>query len=211
MQIKILTSNGDTYLLKSVNRRHLDFIADGIEMPIPPERTVEVFGGEIETIPILNDPEYQNALEQVRLELVYKDLQLVKKQIEIVDLTEETKKLAFVLKGSFAALLRNAIDLNEAIRKLYYISTVTNEGILEASDRFKVTWFGKPITAWNLPDVPSSQSSLFRDFSVAKEFNYSWEEFCEFDGVQQSTYVAHRLLDKKLEYFTMKWMIQNTK
>jgi len=210
-----VTKAGIRLEVERIPRQQIDNFTIDRPLPEPPTREVEVFGGDVEKVPILDDPEYRAALTNYYIELGCDKADLITEAIKIlgdvdfaVDL-EELRVLGLAQGDGRADLMRyiilgNAEDLEKVIELVFYNSTVTDRGILEATQSFGVTWMGQPLAALIPPKSNVMASRIFGDRQAAQWTHYNWEEFSELSGQEQSAIVAFYRLNMRLSWLGTK-------
>lgn len=182
--------------------------------PEPPTREAEAFGGIVEEVPVLDDPQYLADLQTYYTRLGDEQIDLVAEAVRIIDMPEreaalmemeDLRSIGLAEEDDFAAQLRyivlaNDEDLANVVELVFYQSTVTARGIEEATRAFNVTWMSQPVTAWHVPRVPGRYSQQFEDRKVAQHNHYTWREFCTLPGPEQSAEVAFYRLSQRLEW-----------
>ena len=204
-----VTKAGTHLEVGRIPREKIDNFITGRPLPEPPMRKVEVFGGEMEDVPILDDADYQAALSNYYIELGCDKANLITSAVKILDDTdftidlEELRNLGLAQGDGHADLLRyivlgNVEDLERVVELVFYNSTVTDRGILEAAQSFGVTWLRQPVMA----HIPSKGEAMalrvFGDRQAAQWAHYNWEEFSELSGPKQSAVVAFYRLNMRL-------------
>jgi hypothetical protein len=190
-----------------IDRQHIDNLLARRPMPEPPTRTVQVWGGIEEEEPLWNDPAYQVELTTFWLQLGREQLELVTPAVTIlsgaesVDLRELEE--AGISRSDPAGRLRagvlgDPLDLQAVVELVFYLSTVTQRGIDEATAAFRVLWLDKPVLAWKVPGAPAEYAPVYRDRQAARSGGYSWERFGRLTGPEQSAEVAFFLIERRL-------------
>jgi len=189
-----------------VPRQLLDkFTAEHPE-PEPPlkkasELGIEVWGDPNERLPDHDDAEYLAGREvwnrTFSLEMVdlIADAITVPKETEAAALLEleEMRALSLVESGgaipSFLALLDER-DQKGIVEQIFYNSTVTIRGLVEAARAYNVRWQGKKVPVAGRLRGPAQASGIFEARLVATWVHLQWPEFCELAGAEQSAHVA---------------------
>jgi len=196
--------------LGRIDRRLIDRLKIKRESPRPPTRTVEVWGGIEEEIPVLNDPTYQAERMQYHLWLSKQQASVIASAITILDEDEvdwkeltELADLGLVIPSpgvGFLTYLLSEQDRANVVELVLYQSTVTARGIEEAEKAYGVIWQERPIAAWRVPGAPTEFSREFEARRVARAYGYNWPGFCRLTGPEQSAEVAHFRLSNKLAW-----------
>ena len=210
MQAKYLTEQGYKLQLGSVDRRQIDRLKLGREEPTPPVRIVMAWGDIEEEIPILDDPVYQSAMMQYHLWLAKEQAVVIADVVKpfdngAIDWQElfELKELGLEFVDANVGLLCYLLsdqDRANVVALVLYHSTVTVRGISEAEQAYGVKWLDKPVAAWRVPSIPAEISLEFEARRVAKASGYSWPEFCQLTGPEQSAEVCHYRISNKLAW-----------
>ena len=198
------TQNGYDLTLGRIPRVTVDQFIVNHPMPVPPMRAVPVFGGVDEDIPDTEDPEYQaeygrwinkfgNA--QVGLILPAIEFEIDQRFLDLQEISEFTIEQCV---RSF--VLEYGNDFTNVVNLVLYNSTVTQQAIDEAMTLFGVTWYDQDVAKIITKQSPGKYRSLFESREAARFANYSWHEFCELSGPEQSAIVAHYRLEKKLQW-----------
>jgi len=210
------TKNGVRLEVGRIARERLDAFSATHLPPVPPTRQMEVFGGEVEDVPILDDSAYQARLMDYYVSLGHDQIAAIVGAVQILDWDEAQARAELAElqaiglgDGGEADLLRYVIladidDLAAVVNLVAYQSTVTDRGVQEAADAFAVTWTGKPVLALKVPSTPGRYSMVFEARTAAKYAGYTWEQFCALPGPEQSAVVAFHLLEQKLEWLAAK-------
>jgi hypothetical protein len=206
---ELTTSTGYKLKVRRIPRARIDAFLRARPEPEPPTREVEAFGGVVEEVPVLDDPEYVAALQAHRLEMGLAQLDLITDAVEIegtgwehelselheLGLTGDNPKvdvLRYVVLG-------NDADFARVVEEVLYNSTVTLRGLEEAAEWFAVTWLGQRVPVVSPPTGPGRASNLFGDRQAAKFSLLTWKTFCALSGPEQSAAVAFHRLSMKME------------
>ena len=211
------TKQGIKLEVVKIHRSLIDEKSGMVVEPIPPTKEVEIFGGFVEEIPILDDEDYLNDLNDYYL-LVYNNyknilvdgVRIISGLEEFPDL-KELKKMMGNTHVYLYTVFADDDDTTKIIEKIFYLSTVTQKGIEQATRNFDVQFLNKPISAYKTPSIPALYSGLFRDRKASKDAGYKWDEFCALSGKEQSLIVAHYQLESTLDYIVQKWAQENLK
>jgi hypothetical protein len=185
-----------------VDRRLIDRLRLGREEPKPPVRVVEAWGDIEEEIPVLDDPGYQAEMMTYHLWLAKEQAAVIAGAIEPLGEIDWTE--LFELGGLLCYLLSDQDRANVVALVLYH-STVTARGVTEAERAYGVKWMNKPVTAWRVPSAPAELSLEFEARRVARLYGYSWPQFCELTGPEQSAVVCHYRISNKLSWLEMEY------
>lgn len=207
------TSRGVLLRIGRLPRRALDDFAAAHPPPIPPTVERDAFGGK-EQVEDTKDPGYQRELFAYHLKLGYDQMEMLLPAIEVegswsydnkfielyeagaIDVSSPVRaKVSYLV---FVALSDD--DMQTLVEEIFYQSTTTERGIEEAERLFNVTWFGQDIYAWRVKSTPGQFSHFFEDREAANFAHYTWTDFCELTGPQQSAIVAHYRLRQRLEH-----------
>lgn len=210
MQTEYTTLEGYRLLLGSVDRRRLDRIRLKRGEPEPPTRTVEVWGGIEEEIPVHDDVGYQSKRVGYHLWLAGEEASIMVDAITILNedairWTElgELAELGLVIpseKIGFLLYLVSEHDRSNIIEQILYNSTVTIRGITEAERTYAITWYDQSVYAWRIPGTPGRVGDLFEARQAAQFSHLSWGEFCDLSGPEQSAVWAFHRLSRRLEW-----------
>ncbi len=170
--------------------------------PLPPTRKVTIWGGVEEDEFVYDDPTYVDAIGKYRRSIYAEEQQLFNsaimfdyaKALTVVDLE------LLALTDNMLVSLLSKDDINILYDEVMYNSTVTDRGLGNAFNMFNVRRYGEPIKQIKLPNNPVEYSIQFRDMSVAKELGYTWKEFSELSGQEQSDLVMYSTLSSLLTY-----------
>jgi len=189
-----------------VPRQRLDkFIAEHPE-PDPPLKKVvdlgiEVWGDPDERIPDHDNAEYLVAREVWNRTFSLEMVDLIASTITVPIETEaaalleleEMRALKLIESGgampSLLALLDER-DQKEIVEQIFYNSTVTIRGLVEAAKAYNVRWDKKKVPVAGRLRGPAQASSIFEARLVATWVYLKWPEFCELTGAEQSAHVA---------------------
>jgi len=205
----LYTTRGGVRLeIGRIPRRLIDEFARAHPMPEPPMKQVEapVFGDIKEEAPDTHDPEYLLELRRYYTEVGYAQIDLIIDGVTILDEVGTPDELEFLgLDGDKGELLRSLIlanqeDLSAVVAGVFYESTVTQRGVDEAARMFGVSWYGNPVDPNKGPKTPAMYLSPFGDRKAARDAGYTWSEFIELSGPEQSAIVAFHRLDNRLAW-----------
>jgi|OM-RGC.v1.014789237 hypothetical protein len=205
---RYVTATGYELEIGRLGREEIDGFLARDPPPEPPEREVEVFGGDVELVPDRKDPDYQAALADWQRRVFVDETALIAGAVRVGaapegDVEALVEALGFepdevdVLR--FAALTDEG-DRERVVDEVMYLSTVTPRGIAEAAERFGVEWAGKPVLEYRLGGSPAEYTQRFEDWMAATEARMSWSEFCALSGPKQSEVVAFWRLRMRLDY-----------
>ena len=202
-----LTGSGARLKLRRISREILDDYSQTRPLPQPPTRKVTVWGGVEEEIECPDDPDYQIELSAYLLEVAYDQTTMLLPAIEILtDWQTDADFLEMVECDAAEFCERDwlmhrltASEWREVVGEIFYLSTVTERGIDEASLVFNVSWNGKPVEAWRVRKLPAKHSALFEARNAAQWGGYKWGEFCALPGKEQSAIVAHKRINDRLD------------
>jgi hypothetical protein len=193
-----------------IPRQKIDNFIGGRPLPEPPTRTTEVFGGDTEEVPILDDPGYRRALLDYYITFGHDQVDLIADAVQIIgDVPlaelEELRELGLAEGDGHADLLRHVVlgsddDLAAVVELVMYQSTVTERGIAEAAQAFNVTWMEKPVLQWGIPGSYGRHGAPFEARKAAQFSRYNWHDFCALSGPEQSAIVAFYRLSTRLEW-----------
>lgn len=197
------TAEGHRLRIGRIPRARIDAFGATNPPPEPPTKTVEVWGGLPEKVPDTNDPEYQEAVSKYYIDTRLDQLDLIADAVDIVSdsgaLDEiESLGLARDEASSLAFLVRDPAELQDIVEGVFYNSTVTPRGIIEAAQRFGVRWEGKPVNPLAIPKGSAMSNGVYGDQMAARWRGYTWDDFCNLSGPRQSEIVALRRLDTML-------------
>jgi len=202
--MELVTQTGATIKIGRVERRALDAL--DVPRPQPPLRIVETWGEITEQVPVLDDVDYQQRLGDWRQRIFLEQWQLIVPALEIsgIDMAEAVAlHAAGIGDGSPSDALHYTLTYAEQkhiIAAVYYQSTVTARGIIEAEARFGYTWHGQPLSSWSVGYTPGARGQLAADWRAAFRSQLSWSEFCAIPGPEQSAHVAFWALEDRLAY-----------
>jgi len=210
VQTEYTTEQGYRLRLGRVDRRLIDRLKLGREEPRPPVRTAMAWGDVEEEIPILDDPGYQAEMMRYHLWLAKEQAEAISGAVTPldegrIDWTElfELENLGLEIVSAHVGLLCYLLsdrDRANVTGQVLYQSTVTARGIAEAERAYNVRWLHKPVVAWRVPSIPAELSLEFEARRVAMLYGYSWPEFCELTGPEQSAVVCHHRISNKLSW-----------
>lgn len=195
-----------------VPRQDIDNLLARHPMPEPPTREVTVWGDVTEDEPVWDDPVFQAELTGYWLRLGRDQLTVVApaitvssgEQADLRELQEAGITGSDPASQLRAGVLTTTADLQRVIELVFYLSTVTQRGIDEATAAFRVLWLDKPVLAWKVPGAPAEYAPLYRDRQAARSGGYSWERFCQLSGPEQSAEVAFYLIENRLRWLMSK-------
>ena len=85
------------------------------------------------------------------------------------------------------------------------MSTVTQRGIDEAAAGFAVSFMEKPVLVWKVGGSAAQQSALYEHWIAAQQLRYTWDDFCNLPGPEQSQCVAFVRIQSRLKYLISKY------
>ncbi len=211
--MKFVASTGVQLTLAQIDRRELDRYTASNPVPEPPTRTVNVFGGDTEELPILDDAAYLQELQRYQMMIATQRLDLIANAIEIDSYSnaqelDELKHLGVAVSPANALRFTSAftsVDLAQIVELVFYMSTVTQRGIDEAAASFAVTFMEKPVLAWKVGGSAAQQSALYEHWIAAQQLRYTWDNFCALPGPEQSQCVAFVRIQSRLKYLIKKY------
>jgi len=204
--MRYVTRDGIVLEIGRVERRRLDAV--NLPAPIPPTRNVETWGGLVEQMPVYDDPGYQTALYEWRVNIWREQIGVIAAALDY-ELTAEKQSELDALRalgignGSVADYLRfmvSEVDQAAIVELVLYQSTVTPRGIAEAEQRLDYTWRGKPVGTWAVGYTYGKRGSLGVDMRAALRSGLTWTQFCELPGPEQSALVAFWILEERLSW-----------
>ncbi len=193
-----------------VDRRVIDRYVGEHPPPEPPTRRVEAWGGEVEDLPDYNDATYRARLALYNMRFWNELLAKITDVVRVETVTTECMARIAELRAArmpnaddpARAILYYLIDDDEAtslIELVWYLSTVTVRGIKEAIARFAPHLRGKPVNVFGGPRALYSAMPEFWDRLAAQWAGYTWEQFCELSGPEQSAIAATYRLKLRME------------
>ena len=203
-----ITREGLRIKVGRVDRRLLDNI--DVPEPAPPLKQVETWGGLVESLPVFDDPAYQRAMQRWRADVWRANLDVIVAALGFVipkDSGLDALREIGMGNGTQADYLRFnvcAIEQTQLVELVYYNSTVTQRGIVEAEARFGYEWRDKPLSAWAVGYTPGKRGGLAVDYRAAFRSGLTWDEFCAQSGPDQSALVAFWMLEDRLG-----WLLNN--
>ena len=212
---KVETSAGITLSVSGISRKVLDAFLHYRTPPEPPLKIVKAYKGFEEQVPDYDDPQYQEAyihyvtaIAMDRFNIVINavtfDIQPMEHPVYLklreagiaTGNTEQDIKSEFI---RFVALDKIK-DIAVVMDEILYLSTVTQRGIDEASDRYNVTWLGKRVEAFGVPKSKATYLQPYEDRDAAMEYHVPWEQFIQLSGSEQSAIVAHYRIRRRLAW-----------
>lgn len=201
-----VTGTGYKLSIGRVDRRRIDRAVADLHRPQPPvvkaaDLGIEVFGGIDEDVYQYDDPAYRDALYLYYLQAMTYEFAILS---SAVDIDQDYQGIACSLRKAgvvgideddHVAVLRYEVlrlesDWEYVVDQVIYQSTVTERGIDEANTRFLVTWYGESLDAVSVPGTPANYSTEFEARNVAMYTGYTWDQFCQLEGPDQSAEVA---------------------
>jgi len=205
------TTTGVLLLLKQIPRRVIDNYAAAHQIPEPPTKMVQVFGGSVEHVPDTDNPAYQSDLALYYLNMADSELDVLAGGITVLEPArwendpriEEIQSLGIPVKTITDYLRYIALtneDMQAVAEKILYMSTVTRQGIEDAEARLKIEWGNAPLDRYRDPPSQLKASLLFTSREAAREYGYTWQQFCELTGPEQSAVVAQYQCSSKIQW-----------
>ena len=220
MITEYVTSSGFRLGTGRIDRRKIDKFAGERPVPEPPMKTaadlgIAVFGGveDEELLPIWDDPGYLMELQDYYQKIGDEEFDLIAGAINLLDAVpkKDLQELReFEIDVSDPAdflrftVLNSDKDMTEIVALVFYNSTVTARGMMEAAKTFNVTFRDEPVALVGHEEGQGKASPLFSHRRAARASNYTWEEFCELPGPEQSTVVAFHRLEGRLQWLMSK-------
>lgn len=194
--------------LSRLPRLVIDDFSNDNQPPEPPKRKVQVFGGVEEEIDDLKDDRYLKAMQAYYLMMGDKMIDVIAPAVEIIDPVEsrtiqELEELG-INAHTVAAQLRflyldDDDDFGRVTGLVWYLSTVTPRGLVEASNRFNVRWQGKQLSPFSGGFAGLKASAEFNQRRAALRQGYDWHRFCELTGPEQCRIVVMDGLENKIQ------------
>lgn len=199
------TRGGYLLHIGRIPRQRIDQFTVDHPMPEPPMRTVEVWGDISEEVPDYNDPEYQRIVIKyyddtsvAQLKLIADAVQIISDDYAIDDL--RTLGLAKTKTSLLTFLTQDTTELQSVVEEVFYQSTVTPRGVMEAAKLFGVKWHGRPVNPFTIPKSGAIANAVYGDRVAARWNGYiDWNVFCELPGPRQSEIVALYRIDNRLQ------------
>jgi len=208
--MEYITTDGTRLEVGRVPREKIDNFIASRPPPEPPTKEVEVFGGDKEAMPILDDPGYLADMQRYYIAFGHDQVNLIADAVrgasdEPLAELEELREIGLGDGDEHTAWLRHIAlgrdaDLGNVVELVLYQSTVTEQGIAEAARTFAVTWMDKPVLSLGLPGSPGRYGAAFEARKAAQFSQYSWPEFAALPGPEQSAVVAFYRLSTRLEW-----------
>ena len=209
------TRSGFLLEIGSVPRRNIDTYEREHPQPEPPikaasELGIAVFGDVEEWIEDWDDQVYKNALDQHYLTIGNDHIGLVTPAVRIVSgpgsepELEALSALGLVRDGNQEDFLRNVVLTTAAeaalvAQEVFYNSTITPRGILEALSFFNLKLDKRPVNIFAGRKTGRWRAnSLFTHRRAARYCGYAWESFVELPGPMQSEHLVFYLLEERL-------------
>lgn len=199
------TETGVELRVGRIPRQSIDRFIAAHPPPEPPTVEVETWAGDTEEVLDHDAPEYRQAMTAYYAATGYAQLELIAGAVEIVDASApelaDLQSLGIATdKASFLrhVLVQSGADLEAVTEAVFYNSTVTPRGIMEAAELFGVTWRGKQVNPFAGAKSSGKANGAFNHRQAAELSGYNWTEFCQMDGQEQSEIVCFRLLSARL-------------
>ena len=202
--MEYVTSGGVKVSIGRVDRRVLDAI--DIQKPQPPTREADSWGDITAQVPIWDDPDYARQLSDWRVGLFKEEWFTIAPALDPQGVAiEEARALqaAGFGEGRIIDVLRYTLterDQIQIVSAVYYQSTVTDQAVFEAEERFGYTWLDKPVSSWSMKYAPGQRGQLAVHWRAALRSRLTWEQFCALPGPEQSTHVAFWSLEDQMSY-----------
>jgi len=203
--IEYTTEAGVELLIGRIPRQHIDRFIAQYPQPEPPMVEVETWAGDAEEVANYDAPEYKQAMLDYYTETGYAQIELIAEAIEVdtgsADFADLESLGIVTDKASFLRhiLVQNPVDLEAVTEAVFYNSTVTPRGIMEAADLFGVTWRGKRVSPFVPDKTGAKANAVYGDQLAARWAGWRWEGFYSLPGVRQSEIVALYRLDSRLQ------------
>lgn len=214
--IQITTSSDVTLQVSPVSRSLIDAYITDHPAPEPPLVEVQVFGGITEKVENKEDHAYLRALSDYNLRMAHEEFDMVAQAIKITHPGDwradprihEMTRLGIHIPNRTEYLryigIPDRVDLNEVLDALLYLSTVTPRGIREAEKSFAISWMGAPLDSHPNPPGDMKISGLYQARIAARAMGYTWHQFRDLPGPDQSAIVAHYLCENKIRWLNDK-------
>ena len=216
--IEYQTGTGFQLEIGSIRRRTIDDFELANPQPKPPVKSaadmgVAVFGDVDEWIEDWSDQGYTDTLDEYYLSVFNGHIGLVAPAVRVVrglNVAEELRALTAVeilpkpgTAGYRQEFLRNVVltstvDALLVTQTVFYLSTVTPRGIIEALDRFGLRLDRQPVNLFDGKRSRWRANSCFTHRQAARGGGYTWEAFCDLSGPQQSECLVFHLLDNRI-------------
>jgi len=205
------TSTGVTLEIVRIPRSLIDAYAHNNPTPEPPTIEVPGFGGVPNQVENLEDQTYLAQLNLYNLTMAQLEFDLVVQAVNILDPDWKTDlrvadmiSIGIPIDSTHEYLryiaLTDAVDLGNVTEEFLYLSTVTDRGIKEAEQAFGIEWQGAPLRKHSNPPGRLRAASVYQSRVAATSLGYTWEQFCELPGPDQSAAVAQYQATCKVEY-----------
>ena len=200
------TRDGHTLALGRIQRQAIDDFAAENKPPDPPMREAETWTGIVQVVDY-DAPEYQQAMGKYNADTHLAQLDLIAGAVEIISDAsniEEMQLLGLPQKKAalLAFLIQDRNDIRTIIEIIFYNSTVTEQGIIDAAKRFGVKWNGVAVNPFAIPHSGATSFGVYGDQLAARWGGYTWEDFCQLSGPRQSEVVTLCRLENLLQIIT---------
>jgi hypothetical protein len=175
---------------------------------------VQVFGGVIDKIEDKEDPTYRAQLASYNLRMAHAEFDLIAQAMEVlfpedwrqdrrtrehiglgIPIPTQTEYLRYIA-------LSEQDDLRGVMDQVLYLSTVTQRGIKEAEKAYAIQWMGISLQQHPNPQGDLQISALYQARLAATDLGYTWEQFCQLTGPEQSAAVAQYLCTLKVQWLS---------
>lgn len=210
--MRYITSAGVVLEIVRIDRRVIDRYSVSQPAPQPPVREVVVLGGGVEEVPVLDDPDYQAAMQEYRVSMALEQLNILAHSVLIVEPADwrrdprvlEMHDLGISTDSTIEYLQNIALgsrdDLVSVVEETLYLSTVTERGLDEAYAAFDARWKGIPLEQYRITGGDARMSAVLQARLAATEQHLSWQEFCSLTGPEQSEVVAQYAILAKIKW-----------
>jgi len=210
--MEYVTSTGIKLQLGRIPRARIDRFVGMHQQPEPPTIAVETWADDTEDVPNYKDEGYQQELSRYYLDLGKQHVSLIADAVTLPDGVDfsEVDELQEIGLGSggvvdFLRYMLHDQDVQLVVGAVLYQSTVTDQGLAEASARYNVRWGKRKLDAFVI--VGKSKGGYGAEFEARRAAQFggiAWERFCEMDGPQQSDGVAFFRLSMTLDWLQSK-------
>lgn len=208
MMVEYTTEGGVRLRISRIPRQLIDEFVARKPAPEPPAREVKTWAGDTEQVLDHDDAEYLLERQAHQIAFGREMMGLLVQAVEMPTCAGRQAELdelqALGLAGDNATYLchkalRSDDDLNAVVELVFYLSTVTARGLLEAQREFGVTWRDKPLQVLGGPTGRAQANGAFGDRQAAHWARWKWIDFRELPGPEQSRIVALYRLTNRLE------------
>jgi len=200
-----ITETGVELRIGRIPRQSIDRFVAEHPYPDPPMVEVETWAGDTESVPDYEAVEYRRDVLDYYSNTHHAQLDLIADAVQIVDDTSiETELRALGLPQTKASqllfLTQSPAELRNVVEEVFYQSTVTPRGIMDATQLFGVKWRGKPVDLLAIPGSGATANAVYGDRMAARWGGYiDWGVFCKLPGPRQSEIVALCRMDNRLQ------------